>query len=89
MQGPPGHLPEPARAPTVSERAPYGLSTGSRSGENAGRIGSSQLSTPAPVRLVKNLPAPVKTVRAPAGRRRAPYENDKNVYFYSPYGPRE
>ena len=67
-------------------RVVYGLSAVVRSHENAGKIGSSLLSTPAPARLVKTLPGPLRIVGHPTGTLRVPHGNGKNYCFYSPYG---
>ena len=67
---------EPSGYPTVPLRAfygllrvVYGLSAVVRSHENAGKIGSSLLSTPAPAQLVKTVPGPWES----SGTLRAPY----------------
>ena len=67
-------------------RVVYGLSAVVRSHENAGKIGSSLLSTPAPARLVKTLPGPLRIVGHPTGTLRVPHGNGQNYCFYSPYG---
>ena len=59
-------------------RVVYGLSAVVRSHENAGKIGSSLLSTPAPARLVKTLPGPLRIVGHPTGTLRVPHGNGKN-----------
>ena len=83
----------PPGSPTVLLRAfygllrvVYGLSAVVRSHENAGKIGSSLLSTPAPARLVKTLPGPLRIVGHPTGTLRVPHGNGQNYCFYSPYG---
>ena len=83
----------PPGSPTVLLRAfygllrvVYGLSAVVRSHENAGKIGSSLLSTPAPARLVKTLPGPVRIVGHLTGTLRVPHGNGQNYCFYSPYG---
>ena len=84
---------EPSGYPTVPLRAfygllrvVYGLSAVVRSHENAGKIGSSLLSTPAPARLVKTVPGPLRIVGHPTGTLRVPHGNGQNYCFYSPYG---
>ena len=71
---------KPSGSPTVRLRAfygllrvVYGLSAVVRSHENAGKIGSSLLSTPTPARLVKTLPGPLRIVGHPSGTRWGPY----------------
>ena len=83
---------KPSGYPTVLLRAfygllrvVYGLSAVVRSHENAGKIGSSLLSTPAPARLVKTLPGPLRIVGHPTGTLRVPHGNGQNYCFYSPY----
>ena len=83
----------PPGSPTVLLRAfygllrvVYGLSAVVRSHENAGKIGSSLLSTPAPARLVKTLPGPLRIVGHPTDTLRVPHGNGQNYCFYSPYG---
>ena len=58
----------PPGSPTVRLlRVVYGLSAVVRSHENAGKIGSSLLSTTAPASLVKNPPGPLRIVGHPTG----------------------
>ena len=84
----------PPGSPTVHLRAFYGLlravydlSAVVRSHENAGRIGSSLLSTPAPARLVKTLPGPLRIVGHPTGTQRVPHGNGQNYCFTRRTGP--
>ena len=83
----------PPGSPTVHLRAFYGLlrvvygmSAVVWSHENAGKIGSSLLSTPAPARLVKTLPGPLRIVGHHTGTLRVLHGNGQNYCFYSPYG---
>ena len=57
----------PRRVPYATRRVFHGLFTGYRFEENAGRIGSSVFGTPAPVRVVKIVPAPVKSEGSRSG----------------------
>ena len=93
VREPSGYPPPPPGYPTVPLRAfygllrvVYGLSAVVRSHENAGKIGSSLLSTPAPARLVKTVPGPLRIVGHPTGTLRVPHGNGQNYCFYSPYG---
>ena len=83
---PPGYPTVPLRAFYGLLRVVYGLSAVVRSHENAGKIGSSLLSTPAPARLVKTVPGPLRIVGHPTGTLRVPHGNGQNYCFYSPYG---
>ena len=83
---PPGYPTVPLRAFYGLLRVVYGLSAVIRSHENAGKIGSSLLSTPAPARLVKTVPGPLRIVGHPTGTLRVPHGNGQNSCFYSPYG---
>ena len=58
-----------------------GLSAVLRSHDNAGKIGSSLLSTTAPTRLVQNSPGPLRIVGPTGTARKLP-----KYCFYSPYG---
>ena len=60
----------PYGAPTCLLRVVYGLSAVVRSHENAGKIGSSLLSTTAPARLLKHPPGPLRIVGHPTGTAR-------------------
>ena len=51
----------PGRAPYATLRVLNGLFTGCRFDENAGKVGISLFDTPAPVRVVRIVPAPVKS----------------------------
>ena len=83
---PPGYPTVPLRAFYGLLRVVYGRSAVVRSHENAGKIGSSLLSTPAPARLVKTVPGPLRIVGHPTGTLRVPHGNGQNYCFYSPYG---
>ena len=83
---PPGYPTVPLRAFYGLLRVVYGLSAVVRSHENAGKIGSSLLSTPAPARLVDTVPGPLIIVGHPTGTLRVPHGNGQNYCFYSPYG---
>ena len=82
----PGYPTVPLRAFYGLLRVVYGLSAVVRSHENAGKIGSSLLSTPAPARLVKTVPGSLRIVGHPTGTLRVPHGNGQNYCFYSPYG---
>ena len=86
VREPSGYPPVPLRAFYGLLRVVYGLSAVVRSHENAGKIGSSLLSTPAPARLVKTVPGPLRIVGHPTDTLRVPHGNGQNYCFYSPYG---
>ena len=70
------------RAPYATLRVLNGLFTGRRFDENTGKIGSSLFDTPAPVRVVKIVPAPSKSEGSRAGTVRI----WPKYPFSSPYG---
>ena len=72
------------RAPSGLLRVVYGLSAVLRAHENAGKIGSSLLSTMAPVRLVKNSPGPFRIVGHPTGTTR---KWPKSLFLLAVRGP--
>ena len=76
----------PPGSPTVHLRAFYGLLRVVYGLSAVWKIGSSSLSTPAPARLVKTLPGPLRIVGHPTGTLRVPHGNGPNYCFYSPYG---
>ena len=62
-----GARPFAGRAPYATRRVFQGLFTAYRFEQNAGRIGSSVLDTPAPVRVLKIVPAPTESEGSQTG----------------------
>ena len=90
VREPSGYPPVTLRCPYGPSTAYYGLSTACLQSyglmKTPGKFGSSLLSTPAPARLVKTVPGPLRIVGHPTGTLRVPHGNGQNYCFYSPYG---